>query len=184
MGFSFDFARREVCWALIWSAQIAPKVRNFLWCLLHGIVPVFVNLFRRGTAVDNVCTICYLVGETIEHVIFECHFSNRFWLEFGLFDLSLLPQGQSGVQFWSSLMVLWSASNMLEKTAYLCWMIWFNRNRCFHDNICMFRPSIVCKKASEFCEEYASVPPIPKLVISQPPLALYQELGPLLLWVC
>lgn len=125
-GYVVDFEARDNCWMFVWSTVIALKVRNFLRRIIHGILPVLANFLRRGISVLNICPICCVTNETVEHALFYCLFSSHVWHEFSGFDLYLMPIILSGILFWSFMLEVWFPNDLQKKAAYICWMIAYN----------------------------------------------------------
>ncbi|CAN1762226.1 hypothetical protein LINPERHAP1_LOCUS8268 [Linum perenne] len=67
-------------WISIWSLQIQPKMRFFLWKVLHRILPTLHGIMVRvrSTSMDPVCQICYNAPESIEHLLLHCPLARRF----------------------------------------------------------------------------------------------------------
>lgn len=65
--------------AFLWDLKIPPRVKLFLWKLLHQ--RLLTNLYRsQCQLVDSpVCTICDTETEDINHVLQQCHTAVQFW---------------------------------------------------------------------------------------------------------
>ena len=71
--------RNEKVWKLIWSMNVPPKVRNFVWRVCLNILPTRANLQRRKIAVDPQFDFCKQQPETIGHMLWECPFARNTW---------------------------------------------------------------------------------------------------------
>lgn len=43
------------CWTWVWKLGVTPRIKFFLWKLLHDILPTKNNLVGRYVDVDPVC---------------------------------------------------------------------------------------------------------------------------------
>ncbi|XP_021766152.1 uncharacterized protein LOC110730643 [Chenopodium quinoa] len=64
---------------LIWSLNIQPKWKIFLWKLLYDGIAVKVNLVNRGIAVDATCDVCGLELEDSQHLFRFCSLAKYVW---------------------------------------------------------------------------------------------------------
>ncbi|KAK9037517.1 hypothetical protein V6N11_022426 [Hibiscus sabdariffa] len=70
---SHDLSQNQQLWGSIWSLNVPPKVRKFLWKLCHNILPTKGNLHDRfhGTFyASSMCPRCGIDKETVEHLFF------------------------------------------------------------------------------------------------------------------
>lgn len=65
-------------WSKLWSLAIPPKVKKFVWRLLHNCIPTLDNL-RKFVDVDPMCPVCKSNFESVEHLIWSCPFSQSCW---------------------------------------------------------------------------------------------------------
>ena len=66
-------------WNTIWSIQVPPKVRHFLWRASHKSLPTRQNLHRRHVIDDPICPSCNSKMETTLHIIWLCSTSQNVW---------------------------------------------------------------------------------------------------------
>ena len=66
-------------WNTIWSIQVPPKVRHFLWRASHESLPTWQNLHRRHVIDDPICPSCNSKMETTLHIIWLCLTSQNVW---------------------------------------------------------------------------------------------------------
>ena len=62
-------------WNLVWSLNIPPKLKIFLWRCFRNAIPTGDNLFKRGGKVNPLCQRRNESVETLEHLIFICEHS-------------------------------------------------------------------------------------------------------------
>ena len=71
-------------WKKIWKLLIQPKVRQFVWRLVHNSLPVKKNIQRRLGLIDTLCPVCKRFDEDGGHCFLKCKPMRRCWLELGL----------------------------------------------------------------------------------------------------
>jgi len=57
----------------------AQQIRNFLWRIVKNILPVRVNLRKKGINLDLKCPICHKHDEDVEHLFMHCHSTKATW---------------------------------------------------------------------------------------------------------
>lgn len=65
----------------VWSLNISPKVKHFIWRCLNNAFPVAANMVHRHIAKDNRCNRCGEAAESVNHVLFQCHYARLIWAE-------------------------------------------------------------------------------------------------------
>lgn len=72
-------AQKEL-WKAVWKVpNVQPRVRLFLWKVLHEGLPlkqILVNRIGRG---DLICDLCGVQEESMSHMLFHCEFAIRCW---------------------------------------------------------------------------------------------------------
>lgn len=63
----------------VWKLQVLPKIKQFLWNVISGAVPTYVQLCSRGVKVDPICQRCCYEEETINHALFKCPHAFAIW---------------------------------------------------------------------------------------------------------
>lgn len=63
---SRDFSQRlngvpEFKWLKLWNLAIPPKIKNFMWRVMHDCLPTLENLRRRCVDVLPTCQVCNLL---------------------------------------------------------------------------------------------------------------------------
>ncbi|XVF31915.1 hypothetical protein REPUB_Repub17cG0035800 [Reevesia pubescens] len=59
--------QRQPIWKMIWTANVLPRVRIFLWKLLTDILPTGENLAKKCLRTDHSCCICGADDESWVH---------------------------------------------------------------------------------------------------------------------
>uniref|UniRef100_A0A803M913 Reverse transcriptase zinc-binding domain-containing protein n=1 Tax=Chenopodium quinoa TaxID=63459 RepID=A0A803M913_CHEQI len=99
-------------WHVVWHLDGPAKLSHFAWQACKGSMAVKEELFRRHIATDQTCPCCSLVGESVNHVLFDCTKDKEVWAS-SSFQLLVDNEG--------------SADPFLEK------LMWFNSKLDKHD---------------------------------------------------
>ena len=67
--------------AAVWKGWAPPKCKFFAWLIIQNRVWTADRLHRRGWPNCNLCPLCKQVQETAAHLLFQCRFSQRVWIE-------------------------------------------------------------------------------------------------------
>ena len=59
---------------LVWTPRLSPKLKMFLWKILHGALPTGENLQKRNLLANTVCATCG-EHETTMHLFLHCRFA-------------------------------------------------------------------------------------------------------------
>ncbi|KAJ8763443.1 hypothetical protein K2173_002326 [Erythroxylum novogranatense] len=70
-------------WKRIWSLDVPPKVRDFLWRCCRDVLPTKDNLQLRGVNVDLHYLFCH-EHESMQHVFLDCPIAKELWRLAGL----------------------------------------------------------------------------------------------------
>jgi hypothetical protein len=62
-------------WSAIWTAQVQPKIRLFIWRTCLDILPTKTKLFDKGLIHSVSCLWCEEEPETLSHVLWQCEFA-------------------------------------------------------------------------------------------------------------
>ena len=84
----------SLVWNKIWSLNVPPKVRTFLWRACSNCLPTRDNLHQRRVSVEPHCEICHHKSETVSHILWECPLARNVWafLKAGLRSATTQPQ--------------------------------------------------------------------------------------------
>ncbi|GKV17362.1 hypothetical protein SLEP1_g27876 [Rubroshorea leprosula] len=125
-------------WSWIWNICTIPKIKYFLWLVMHGRILTFDTLAQWGVVSDNRCPRCRNGPETLTHIFRECQYAALFWN-------SIIPQSIStynqNLDFKSWIKVNVGVHNSPPSSStwptvfsYAVWSIWYSRNQLVHDN--------------------------------------------------
>lgn len=68
-------------WKWIWKkGTILPRIRMFLWKVMHGALPLAKILHTRISRGDPNCLMCCQGEEDMMHMLFLCPFARACWL--------------------------------------------------------------------------------------------------------
>lgn len=73
-----------LAWSLIWSLNIPPHVRHFIWRLCHDSLVCKQNLAKCGLPECGTCPRCVTKEESSQHIFFLCPFARNFLRSSGL----------------------------------------------------------------------------------------------------
>ena len=132
--------------------KVILKVCIFVWRIVHNIVPTVQNLRENGLQLVNRCCVCGQEGESTFHVMFECKLSCIIW-ERVYPQVNEILQSSAMGDFCQVLFQQLYRDNSLEIFCIICWLIWRNKNRSYHDSICHSPGKIICS-ANSLHDEY------------------------------
>lgn len=114
----------------IWKLEILPKIQHFLWKVVSGALPTYMQLCSRGVNTDPICQRCCVEEETINHVLFLCPHAQATWRCSGLPYSSLLSLNlEENISVLFELMHKEDRPASLSKYAFwMLWYIWKSRN--------------------------------------------------------
>ena len=90
----------EPSWKWLWKINIPPKVKIFVWRLIHGLLPMGIALLKRKIHIDGICNKCGEDVETIEHVFRDCIWNHLFWYSSYLRIDITEEDVRSGMMMW------------------------------------------------------------------------------------
>ena len=64
-------------WNKLWSLNVPPKVKTFIWWACSNSLPTRDNLHGRKMQVEPRCGFCYQRSKTAEHVLWTCPFARN-----------------------------------------------------------------------------------------------------------
>ncbi|CAN0905436.1 hypothetical protein LINGRAHAP2_LOCUS23667 [Linum grandiflorum] len=110
-------------WAKIWSLPIQPKLRFFLWKIVHDILPTANTLLQRGVDIEPWCPVCCTSDDTTSHLFFSCIVSRNL-------ALSLRCESFTGVDrhlvIYLRTLIETDVTQAVKLT-YFWWRIWKSR---------------------------------------------------------
>uniref|UniRef100_A0A2N9I6M1 CCHC-type domain-containing protein n=1 Tax=Fagus sylvatica TaxID=28930 RepID=A0A2N9I6M1_FAGSY len=132
----------KVFWDGVWSLQVQPKVRNFIWRACRNILPSKTKLFEKKISSSFSCPWCEEEPETCDHVLWQCEFEQKVWSACPV----SLPRGMDIRLSFLEIMeccLKGLKSPEVEIIFNTAWMLWRARNellweetQCTVDDIC------------------------------------------------
>ncbi|KAG7581071.1 Reverse transcriptase domain [Arabidopsis suecica] len=121
----------------IWKCITPTKIKNFLWKVVSGAIPVVDKMMRRGLKVDSRCQSCGGEGESANHVLFTCSVARQTW---ALSNFPVPVNGFDSYSIYHNLFYLFlTAKNNLvplevrRSFPWILWQLWKNRNLFFFE---------------------------------------------------
>lgn len=116
----------------LWSLDIAPKLRHFLWRVSSRAIGTADNLRRRNIHINPFCAHCCTELETSDHVLFSCPQAALVWRMTGLPTSTLCDPRQVIEEKLRMLFKLHKDPGLERSLALLpfwvMWRMWKSRN--------------------------------------------------------
>ena len=121
-------------WKEIWTLNVPPKVRNFMWRACSNCLPTRDNLHRRHVKLEPTCELCRQHPETVSHLLWTCPFARNVW---ALFKGKTQKCSNEPCDFFllSKQMQSKLSKIELERWAVTAWAIWNARNKYYFEKI-------------------------------------------------
>ena len=139
-------------WKKLWSLNMPPKVRTFMWRACYNVLPTKSNLARQKVQIDLKCSFCGQRDETTQHILCECPFAHNVW---ALVRGKLQKRSFMTEEFFmlARHMVHRLGGNDLELWAITSWSLWNARN-CFQYKHVQTHPCEIFPQADSLLGEY------------------------------
>lgn len=131
-------------WKNLWSLQIQPKAKIFLWRAAWDILPHGYNLSKKGVQNVGNCIRCGL-QETNSHVMKDCQWSRYVWMQ--ALDPSDIPPHGSFCE-WLGLFMNQRSQKEVKLFGVCAWQILCARNDLCFEKI-FISPEHCYMRASE-----------------------------------
>lgn len=66
-------------WHKLWKLHVAPRVKHFIWLMLHGRISTTDYLSNINLGPRSLCIFCNIESESIEHLFKECRYTHLIW---------------------------------------------------------------------------------------------------------
>ena len=83
---SSDDSNLHCFWKKLWRLPAPHKVRHFLWCACHDILPTKANLKQQKVLSEDLCEECLLEPGTLGHLFWSCPRAKSVWSCSGIFN--------------------------------------------------------------------------------------------------
>ena len=119
----------EFSW--IWTLDVMPKLKIFLWQLCHASLPTRGILLKGGLQIDPLCPHCLSDIEDMEHLFLGCPSVSQVWRLAADHHWITHSPPQSSIPIvprWLAGLHSSCSRMSLERTVSLLWSIWKTRN--------------------------------------------------------
>eukprot|EP00253_Pinus_taeda_P013691 PITA_13691 len=118
----------------VWNSALWPKIKYFLWLIMHRKILTWENLVKRGFIGPSKCPLCEKDEETMNHFLNDCNWTNNLWEWIkGIFKQTDRHRDsiQDSITNWRT---NYSSCNTINTLWRLCpgfivWNTWKERNR-------------------------------------------------------
>lgn len=111
-----------VGWNDVWHAPVIPKVKHFLWRIFSKSLPTKSVLFRRHMLGNDLCPLCNMEEETVEHALIRCQEVRQIWLKldecYGI-KTGLSASWDDSVRGWKQ-----SDEDKHQMALTMAWILW------------------------------------------------------------
>lgn len=121
-GASSSTSSSSTLWSKLWNANVPPKVKICLWCLINEQCPTRVNLARCHITTEVECLLCNFYGESTIHLMKECTYAKCAWLASSL-GVCLREAYHSSVLEWMTEIARLLHKSNFELFLMICWAI-------------------------------------------------------------
>ena len=144
-------AERKI-WRKLWSLNVPPKVRMFVWRARSNVLQTQDNLYCRKINIDPRCEFCCEHLESAAHLLWECPFAQNVWALCRGKLQKCSNDAQDIFMLFRWLMDKLSQQE-LEGWAVTVWAIWNAQNKYYFEHI-QIQPKSILDGALGFLQEY------------------------------
>ncbi|KAK8998476.1 hypothetical protein V6N11_083865 [Hibiscus sabdariffa] len=153
-------------WKKIWSLPVPQCVRTFMWLTLHQRHLTNVERVRRHLASSDMCSICNLAVEDLDHVLRYCTRTRSHWRQAvppellsvfmnSPFD-SLVRHNLLNEKVGGSPEIQWNC-----RFAVYCWLLWKERCTTIFDPMAIVHDNLLVhgsRLAMEYTTTFTTIP--------------------------
>ncbi|XP_019175759.1 PREDICTED: uncharacterized protein LOC109171082 [Ipomoea nil] len=132
-------------WSNLWSLQVPPRWRIFMWRALSNILPTLDNLLNKRVEIVNICPACGMDEENIMHVLCTCPFASQVW---NISHLLIPAFDNRNFTQWTDLWLGSTSPYNADQQGRICGMlyvIWTARNEAVWDGF-LPMPCVVVRR--------------------------------------
>lgn len=137
-------------WKKLWSLQVPPRIRVFLWRVATHSLPLGQNLRIRNIS-DGICRICLQELETDRHCFFECPWVREVWNKTRRGLVWARQQASSFLDLCAQILTADDSDAALFVVTL--WIIWKTRNAALFEEKSISISQVV-KDSSTLLESY------------------------------
>jgi len=125
-------------WKRIWKSWAPGQCKFFMWTVAHNRCWTADRLAKKGHNHPPKCPLCDQVGETIDHLLVSCVFTQQFWFsilqQFGMQAIAPQLEDHSFVDWWAGASSRFSGQVKKGVNSIIIilgsWLVWKHRNHC------------------------------------------------------
>ena len=111
-------------WHHLWKLNIPPKMKNFMWRTLNGVLPTANKLRQWMVQLDLMYPMCSQGRKSAYHILLNCDLVIDCWR-----DTSLpYPITFGSISSWLDCIFRFSSKDQACMAVMFCWELWLNRN--------------------------------------------------------
>lgn len=99
-------------WNWVWKLQLLPKLKFFIWKLLHYILRTTTFLNKRGINIVDACPFCDFSSNDLTYILRSCSSIKPLWTVLGIPSF-LLKSFHDAFPTWR-----WLHANLTSKCLY------------------------------------------------------------------
>ncbi|XP_074298263.1 uncharacterized protein LOC141629103 [Silene latifolia] len=140
------------------NSLIIPRHKFTIWLTAHKRLLTMDRLMRMGIVQSNICYFCGAAAESMDHIFFQCTFSNRCLVLVQDWLMIQLPK-QGFIKWW----VTYITQSLVKKQvvavalASLCYHIWTSRNKCRIEGLVPHPRVLVLKYKAEIIMRFRGI---------------------------
>uniref|UniRef100_A0A803P4T9 Uncharacterized protein n=1 Tax=Cannabis sativa TaxID=3483 RepID=A0A803P4T9_CANSA len=143
---------QSIWWKFFWNLTLPPKIRIFVWKVLHNILPTAAALFKKKVLTSAECSLCASSWESIGHALFGCKHAKAIWRS-SKFQLDFSrAQNMFNGDYLLNLSTVLSQPDF-ELMLCILWGIWTDRNKVVHGGTPR-QPTAIVNYAVRFLEDF------------------------------
>jgi hypothetical protein len=150
-------------WRAIWKLNLNNRLKIFIWKIAWNILPTKERLRQISISIlDSSCPLCKVATDSFQHLFFECFYARVVWRH------SFWPLDSAALHFdtlsdWVSSIIslgtyigipLVDSHKFQIFAAVACDILWFYRNKAFHERAYSFNAISVSKHINKISLEY------------------------------
>ncbi|KAK3218417.1 hypothetical protein Dsin_012387 [Dipteronia sinensis] len=126
----------------MWTLNIPPKVKIFIWRCYNNVVPSLSNLCVRKVVSAGLCQRCKKGAESVAHAMWWCDKAYLVWSKIALCGLRRRFKGLDCYEILKGLAEGLKKED-LEAMCMVMWGVWVDRNEDLHSERCRLAADLV-----------------------------------------
>ncbi|XP_071683223.1 uncharacterized protein [Lolium perenne] len=129
-----DTRRDSMAWRRLWSANVPPKIRVFLWRLAHQSIPTADVRCRRNMATSSACCLCG-AADSWRHSLIDCA-ARCVWALADEGVVEHLSKTDTPVaRLWLAEMTETLSQDDFTRVAITMWAIWYAKRKIIYEEV-------------------------------------------------